>query len=42
VHHDEREPIFQGMLITTLSELDQGYFAALTPESRSQGVESKK
>jgi predicted NBD/HSP70 family sugar kinase len=41
VHHDEREPIFQGMLITTLSELDQGYFAALTAESRSSSVESR-
>jgi len=42
VHHDEREPIFQGMLITTLSELDQGYFAALTPENRATGVDARR
>ena len=29
VHHDEREPIFQGMVLNTLSELDQNLFAAL-------------
>lgn len=27
VHHDEREPIFQGMLMSTLDALDQTYFA---------------
>jgi predicted NBD/HSP70 family sugar kinase len=34
VHHDEREPIFQGMLLATLSELDQSYFAGLGAGTR--------
>jgi len=34
VHHDEREPIFQGMLMSTLAELDQTLFAPATPEGR--------
>lgn len=34
VHHDEREPIFQGLLQHTLEALDSGYAAALTPELR--------
>jgi predicted NBD/HSP70 family sugar kinase len=41
VHHDEREPIFQGMLISTLSELDQSLFAALSNDSRLS-VEDRK
>lgn len=35
VHHDEREPIYQGMLNGTLAELDQTVFAALTPSTAS-------
>ena len=33
-HHDEREPIFQGMLISTLSDLDQMLFASPAADGR--------
>ncbi len=36
VHHDEREPIFQGMLLATLSALDDMFSATL-----SSGAEAK-
>jgi predicted NBD/HSP70 family sugar kinase len=42
VHHDEREPIFQGMLLGTLAELDEQLFAGLSTENRSNSVEYKK
>ena len=42
VHHDEREPIYQGMVGSTLAELDQLHFAALAPESRSNSAEYRK
>jgi predicted NBD/HSP70 family sugar kinase len=42
VHHDEREPIYQGMLISTLNELDQHIFAALGPDTRRLSLEYRK
>ncbi|HTJ56654.1 MAG TPA: ROK family protein [Devosiaceae bacterium] len=39
VHHDEREPIFQGMVASTLAELDQALCAGTPPEPRSTSVE---
>jgi predicted NBD/HSP70 family sugar kinase len=42
VHHDEREPIFQGMLLSTLSDIDQSFFAPATPDNRSSSVEYKR
>jgi predicted NBD/HSP70 family sugar kinase len=39
VHHDEREPIYQGMLIGTLSELDQALFAPPHPTPRVNSLE---
>jgi predicted NBD/HSP70 family sugar kinase len=35
VHHDEREPIFQGMLIETLAELDKTHFSNFSSDNRS-------
>ena len=42
VQHDEREPIFQGMLLSTLSDIDQSFFAPATPDNRSSSVEYKR
>jgi predicted NBD/HSP70 family sugar kinase len=41
-HFDEREPIYQGMLINTLSELDQEFFATVGNGARPVGVELRK
>ncbi|HET8726363.1 MAG TPA: ROK family protein [Alphaproteobacteria bacterium] len=38
VHHDEREPIFQGMLMNALNALDQSFFAAIGGDVRLNGV----
>lgn len=42
VHHDEREPIFQGLVMSTLSDLDQQHFAALTPATPAASMEYRK
>lgn len=34
VHHDEREPIFQGLLMSTLEQLDENVFAGQASEQR--------
>jgi predicted NBD/HSP70 family sugar kinase len=38
VHHDEREPIFQGMLMNALSGLDEAFADALSAELRLRSV----
>jgi predicted NBD/HSP70 family sugar kinase len=40
VHHDEREPIYQGMLLSTLSELDETLFTS--PDTRQRSTEDRK
>lgn len=41
VHHDEREPIFQGLVMSTLVDLDR-HFAILTPSTPQASVEPRK
>jgi len=41
VHHDEREPIFQGLVMSTLTNLDR-HFALLTPSPPATSVELRK
>ena len=37
IHHDEREPIFQGLLMSTLEQLDQTVFAPQASEQKLTG-----
>ncbi|MDR3470126.1 MAG: ROK family protein [Devosia sp.] len=42
VQHDEREPIFQGLVMSTLSDLDEQLLAAFVPSSPLARVEDRK